>query len=113
MINESQDLPAVGDETSTELVASQTPLMPSIKEIEPQTRKEPAGELMEDEVNQGENQPMLNLVLKEEGQESQRQSELRSELAGEETLQDLTQGAVVSKIREGSLKASDDSQYGL
>ena len=67
MINKSQDLPAVGDETSIESSTSRTPPTPSINATEPQTRREPTGELMEDGVNKEQNQSMSGLVLNEKG----------------------------------------------
>ena len=98
MINESQDLPAVGDETLIESSASQASSTSPINAIEPQTRREPTGELMEDGVSQEKDQAKPESASNDKGEESQRQSELRSELKVEETLQ------------ESSPKASDDSQ---
>ena len=48
MINESQDLPAVGDETVTEVLTPRRQPITTPVNKEPQTRREPTGELMED-----------------------------------------------------------------
>ena len=65
---------------------------------------------MEDGVNQEQNQSMSDLVLKDKGKESQIQSELRSELPEEETLQESTQVTATSQVQVSSLKSSDNSQ---
>ena len=48
MINESQDLPAVGHETVTKVPTPRFQPTTTPEDEEPQTRREPAGELMED-----------------------------------------------------------------
>ena len=109
MINESQDLPVVGDELSTEPSTSQTQPGSSINTVEPQTWREPTGKLMEDGSSQENEQGMPESSLTDKGEEFQTQSELRSELTEDETLQEPTQVAEVRYI-EGSRKTSYESQ---
>ena len=109
MINESQDLPAVGDETSIEPSTSRTPPTPSISIIEPQTRREPTRELMEDGVSQEQNKAMPKTSLIEKGKEPQPQNELRSKLTEKGKSQVPTEVIVVSNIQESGFR-SEDSQ---
>ena len=108
MINESQDLPAIGDETSTEVSTSQTPPASSITAVEPQTRREPAGELMED----GDKQARIqDLASKDNREELLTQDETRSEPTEAMNLQVPTQTIANSSIQESSLKSEDSMDY--
>ena len=109
MINESQDLPAVSDETSIELPASRTPPASSINAIEPQTWREPTGELMENGVSKVQSQTTPETTPKGKEEELQPQREPRSVLSEEDTPQDPTQTTDISHVPESGIK-SEDSQ---
>ena len=113
MINESQDLAAVSDEPSIELPASQTPPAPSINAIEPQTRRELTGELMEDGVSQEQNQTTSETTSKGQEGNLQIQSEPRSALAEKETPQVPILAINISQDQDIGLKseASQSMDY--
>ena len=109
MINESQDLPAIGDEVSTEPSTPQPAV--SISTLEPQTRREPPGELMEDGSSQESVQGKVSgLLTNNKVEESQTRRELRSELMEDKTLQGPIQVSAINYIQEESDKTSDESQ---
>ena len=111
MISESEGLPAIGDETSTEISTSPTPPASSITAVEPQTRREPAGELMEDGDKQVRIPARPDLASKDTREELLILDEPRSEPTETMNLQVPTQPIANSSIQESSLKSEDSMDY--
>ena len=108
MINESQDLPAVGDETVTEAPTPRFQPITTPDAIEPQTRREPTGELMEEGSVQENIQAMSDLSTKNEDEEPQTRREPTGELMEDGNAQAPIQAM---HIQESVIKISVSSEY--
>ena len=108
-INESQDMPMLGDETSSESPIPKP--ANTVNVFESQTRREPSGELMEDgssqeiEPENSSTPPTTNDV---EGSRTRR--EPQGELMEEETLQEPITVAAITCVQASSRKNSQESQ---
>ena len=108
-INESQDMPMLGDETSNE---SPTPKPANTTNaLEAQTRREPSCELMEDGNSQEIEQKKLpDQPTTSDLEESQTRKELQSELMKEETLQEPITVVAITCVQASSRRNSQESQ---